>query len=103
MFGVLASAVLGKLCFALQKLLQFVLAQFIELLVKKASIEQQLAHGIFESPRDVKKNTSALMVSGQIKRAVQMTFLTTARGFATGTASINQGAAQEGLLGDKLS
>jgi hypothetical protein len=93
---------LGELLLALEQVVELLLVQRLELAREGAAMVNPQTHGIFQGAGDVQQNPAAVVPSGQIQGAVQLAFLAAAGGFAAGAAPLDQGAAQEGLLGDQL-
>jgi hypothetical protein len=93
---------LRQLSFALEQLLELLLVQRCELLEEASAIVQPLPHGLFQSPRDVQQGPLPVVPDGQIQGPVQVALLAATGGFAAGASPLDEGTAQERLLGDQL-
>jgi len=87
---------------ALEQLLQLQLVEVLELLGKGAAVLHPQPDGFFQGAGDVQQSPSAVEAGSQVQGAVQMALLAAAGGLAAGAGAFDQGAAQEGLLGDQL-
>jgi hypothetical protein len=93
---------LGQLLLALEQLVQLLLVEVLELLREATAVVHPLAHRVFEGPGDVQQSPSALVPSSQVQGTVQLSVPAAAGGFAARAGPLDQGAAQEGLLGDQV-
>jgi len=85
---------------ALQQLLQLQLVQRFELFTKTSAVSHPQSDGLFQGARDVQQHPSVPVADGEVQGAVQLTLATAASGLAAAACPLDQGAAQEGLLGD---
>ena len=69
---------------------------------RERPLSTHCADGLFQGAGDVQQSPSAAVADSQIQGAVQLAALAAAGGFAAGAGAFDQGAAQEGLLGDQL-
>jgi hypothetical protein len=88
--------------FALEQLLELQLVEILEVLGEAAAIGDALPDGRFQGAGNVQQGAPAVVSDSQIQGTVQLAALATAGGFAAGTGLLDQGTAQEGLLGDQL-
>jgi len=102
MFGLGLGSWLGQLLLVLEQLVQLQLVEVLELLGEAAAVLHPLAHGVFQGPGDVQQGPSVLVPGSQIQGTVQLPLLAAAGGLAARAGPLDQGAAQEGLLGDQL-
>jgi hypothetical protein len=102
MLGPGLSALLSELLFALEQLVELELVQGGELFTEASAILHPLAYGFFQGARDVQQGLLVVVADGEVQRTMQVSSLTAAVGFAAGASSFDQGAAQEGHLGDQL-
>jgi hypothetical protein len=87
---------------ALKQLLQLQLVEVLQLLGKGAAVEHPQPDGFFQGAGDVQQSSSAVETGSQVQGTVQMSLPTATGRFAAGAGAFDQGAAQEGLLGDQL-
>jgi hypothetical protein len=92
----------GQLLLALEQLFELLLVEGLELLGEAAAVLHPLAHGLFQGARDVEQSPLTAVPDGQIQGVVQVALLAATGGFAAGAGALDQGAAQERLLGDQL-
>jgi hypothetical protein len=83
-------------------LIELQLAQLIEFLAESSAVVQPLLGGLMQGAGQVDEGAFALVSDGQIEGAMQVSLLAAAGGFATGACPPDQGAGQEGLIGDEL-
>jgi hypothetical protein len=102
MLGLWLGALFGELLLALEQLLDLLLVEGLELLGEGAAVLHPLAHGVFQGAGDVQQSAAVMVADSQVQGAVQLALLAAAGGLAAGAGALDQGAAQEGLLGDQL-
>jgi hypothetical protein len=100
MVGFWLGPLVGQLFFALQELFELLLVEFLQLLGEAAAVVDPLAHALFQGTGDIQQSAATVQPGGQIQGAVQLAVLAATSGLAAGAGTFNQGAAQEGLLGD---
>jgi hypothetical protein len=93
---------LGELLLALEQLVELLLVECFELLAEASAVVEPLPHGVFQGARDVQQSALAAVADSQIQGTVQLAFAAAAGGLAAGAGVLDEGAAQEGLLGDEL-
>jgi hypothetical protein len=93
---------LGQLPLAQEQLVELQLVEILELLGEAAAVLHPPAGGLFQGAGDVQQGALPLVPSGQVQGAVQLALPAAAGGLAAGARALDQGAAQEGLLGDQL-
>jgi hypothetical protein len=86
----------------MEQLFELLLVEVLELLGEAAAVLHPPADGLFQGAGDVQQCPSAVQPGGQVQGAVQLAPLAAAGGLAAGAGAFDQGAAQEGLLGDQL-
>jgi hypothetical protein len=101
-FGWVVGLACAQALFVLEPLLQLLLVERLQLLVDLSAVVKPLAYRVVQSPGDIQQGPLAAVVDRQIQGRMQLTPLAATGGFAAGARPLDEGTAQEGLLGDQL-
>jgi hypothetical protein len=93
---------LEQVLLALPQLVELLLVEILELPGKAAAVGHPQADGLFQGAWDVQHKALALVAGLQVQGTVQLAPLATTGRLAAGAGVLDQGAAQEGLLGNQL-